>query len=88
MVSTRPLISKFSSPCTNPLVTEPITIGITVTFIFHIFFYSLAKVQALIPFFVVFQFYSVLIQDTQVHNSASSVFSFVDYYKVLSSSRD
>ena len=36
MVSTRPLISKSSSPCTDPLVTvprAPITIGITVTFI-------------------------------------------------------
>ena len=34
MVSIRFLISKFSSPCTIPLVTEPrapITIGITVT---------------------------------------------------------
>ena len=36
-----PLISKSSSPCTNPLVTVPsvpITISITVTFIFHSFF--------------------------------------------------
>ena len=40
MVSTRPLTSKSSSPGTNPLVTvtaEPITIGITVTFMFHSF---------------------------------------------------
>ena len=39
MVSIRPLISKFSSPRTSPLVTVPnaaITIGITVTFIFYI----------------------------------------------------
>ena len=38
MVSTRPLISKSSSPCINPLVTvprAPITIGITVTFMFY-----------------------------------------------------
>ena len=43
MVSTRPLISKFSIPFNNPLVTvpkAPITIGIIVTFIFHIFFSS------------------------------------------------
>ena len=46
MVSARPVISKFSSPCTNPLVTvpkAPITIGIIVTFIFQSFFNSLAR---------------------------------------------
>ena len=35
MVSTRPFIFKFSSSCTNPLVTVPsvpVTTGITVTF--------------------------------------------------------
>ena len=40
MVSTRPLISKYSSPCINPLVSVPlalITIGIIVTFMFHSF---------------------------------------------------
>ena len=38
MVSIRLLISESSSPCTSPLVTvqsAPITIDITVTFIFH-----------------------------------------------------
>ena len=43
MVSTRPHISKSSSFCTTPLVTvrsAPITIGITVTFLFHSFFFS------------------------------------------------
>ena len=46
VVSTRPLISKFSSHFTNPLMTvsrAPITIGITVTFMFHCFFISLAR---------------------------------------------
>ena len=41
---TRPLISKSSSPSTNNLVTvprAPITIGVTVTFMFHSFFNSL-----------------------------------------------
>ena len=39
MASARPLISKSSSPCTN----APVRIGITVTFMFHIFFNSLAR---------------------------------------------
>ena len=46
MVSTRPLISPFSSPCTNLLVTVPsvpITIGITVTSMFHSFLFSSPK---------------------------------------------
>ena len=40
MVSTCPLISKYSSPFINPLVTiqsAPYTIGITATFMFHCF---------------------------------------------------
>ena len=46
MVSTRPPISKSSSPFSNPLVTvpnAPITIVIIVTFMFHSFFNSLAR---------------------------------------------
>ena len=46
MVSTHALISNPLSPITNPLVTvlsAPITIGITVTFIFHSFFSSQAR---------------------------------------------
>ena len=46
MVSTRPPTSKSSSPFSNPSVTvrnAPITIGIIVTFMFHSFFYSLAR---------------------------------------------
>ena len=46
MVSTRPPISKSSSPFSNLLVTvpnAPITIGIIVTCIFHSFFNSLAR---------------------------------------------
>ena len=46
MVSTRPLISKSSSPFINPFVTEPIApiiIGIIVTFMFHSFFNSQAR---------------------------------------------
>ena len=44
MVSTRPLITKSSSPWISPLVSRaPITIGITVTFMFHSFYNSLAR---------------------------------------------
>ena len=46
MVSTRSLISKFSSPFNNPSVTvprAPITIVIMVTFMFHNFFISIAR---------------------------------------------
>ena len=51
MVSTRPLISKSPSPCTNHLVIVPkvlIKIGITVTFMFHNFFQFSSKVKVLI----------------------------------------
>ena len=50
MVSTHPPTSKSSSPFNSPLVTvpnAPITIGIIVTFMFHSFFYSLARSQYL-----------------------------------------
>ena len=46
MVSTRPLISKSSSPFINPLVTvprEPITISINITFMFCSFFKCLER---------------------------------------------
>ena len=46
MITARPLISKSSAPCINPLVTllsAQIIIGITVTFKFNIFFNSLAR---------------------------------------------
>ena len=60
MVSTRPLISKFSSPCTNPLVTVPwttITIGIIVSFLFQGFFSSLARSR----YFPIFRILSILL---------------------------
>ena len=76
MVSTRPLISKPSSPCTNPLVTVPrvpITIGITVTFMFHSFFNSLARSRYL-SFFSLIHIYFDVCRDSNVPNSASSLF--------------
>ena len=59
MVSTRPVISKPSSPCTNPLVTVPrvpIPIGIIITFMFHSFFNSLARSRYLSLFSHSFNF--------------------------------
>ena len=53
MVSTRPLISKSSCPSTSPLVTvpsAPITIDITVPFIFQIFFNSQASFSSSFSF--------------------------------------
>ena len=53
IVFTRPLISKSSCPCTNPLVTvprTPFTIGVTVTLMFHSFFSSLARSRYLSVF--------------------------------------
>ena len=50
MVSTRPPTSKSSRPFNNPLVTvpkAPITIGMIVTFMFHSFFNSLARLRYL-----------------------------------------
>ena len=51
MVFTRPLISESFSPFYNPLVTVPnvpITTGLTVTFMFHSFFSSLARYRLLL----------------------------------------
>ena len=86
IVSTRPLISKSSSPFNNPSVTEPrapITIGIIDTFMFHSFFQFPRKIQVLILLFTFFRFYSEVSRDSKVYNFASSLF-FLDYYKVWS----
>ena len=79
IVSTHPLISKFSSPFISPFVTVlrvPITIGITVTFIFHSFFNSLARFNYL-SFLTIFQFYFVVCWDSKVHNFARSLFFLI-----------
>ena len=61
MVSTRPVISKSSSPCTNPLaivLRAPIIIGITVIFMFQFvcFFQFPNKVLVLILLLLSFNF--------------------------------
>ena len=79
MVSTRPPTSKSSRPFNNPLVTvpkAPITIGITVTFMFHSFFQFSSKVQVLISLFTFFQFYSVVSWNSKVDNFADFLFFF------------
>ena len=72
LVSTHHLISKFFSPCHNPLVTVPITretISITVASMFHRFYQFPSKIQLLIFLLAFFQLYSVFRQDSKVHNS-------------------
>ena len=83
MVSTRPLIFKSSSPCVNPLVTVPrvqITIGINVTFIFHIVFQFPNKVKLLILLFAFCQFYFAVSRDSKIHYSASSLSFFFFFF--------
>ena len=84
MASTRPLISKSSSPCINPLVTvprAPIKISISITFMFHSFLNSLARSWYL-SFFSLF--FSVLFSDQPGQQSPQFCkFSFfVYFYKV------
>ena len=72
MVSTRPLIFKPSIICTNPLVIVrrvPITIGITVTFMFQSFFNILEITRHLSFFF--FRFLSILLWGQQGQQSPS-----------------
>ena len=93
MVSTWPPTSKSSRPFNNPLVTvqkAPITIGIIVTFMFHIFFSSLARSRYLSIFSHYFSFilWSAGTANSTILQIFFSFFFFVDYYKVWSSGRD
>ena len=75
MFSTCPLISRSSSPYTNPLVIVlrvRITIGITVTFMFPSTFNFLARSRY---FLLIFNF--LVSRDSKVHNSANSLFFFL-----------
>ena len=67
IVSTPPLNSQSSMPFNNPLFIvpkAPITIGTTVTFMFHSFFQFSSKVEVLILLFTFFQFYSGIEKST------------------------
>ena len=90
MVSTRPVISKSSSPLNNPLVTvprAPIIIGIIVTFMFYSSFNSLARSRYLFFFSHSFSFTLWLARIAK--STIQRVLSiFIDYYKVWSSGRD
>ena len=91
-VSSRALISNTSSPCTSPFVavlSAPITIGITVTFMFHSFFNSLARSRYLFFFSLSFSFsqWSAGTASLQLGKISFSFFFFY-YFKVWSSGRD
>ena len=81
-VSTCSLISMFSSPFTNPLVTvlsTPIIVCITVIFMFNSLFFVLffqfsRKVLVLISLFAFLQFYLVVSLNRKVYYSADSLF--------------
>ena len=83
MMSACPHISKFSSPFTKPLgivLSAPIIIWITVTFMYHSFFSSLAKFKYL-SLFVFFQFYILVCRNGKVYNLAGSP-SLVDWLRL------
>ena len=70
MVPILPLISKSSTPRTNPLLTvpsAPIKMGITVTFKFHSFS-VFSKANNLTLFSLFFQFYPMLKRNSKFHN--------------------
>ena len=78
MVSTSPIISKSSSPFNNHSVSvprAPITTGIIVTLMFHVFSSIPYQGQSTYPFFhFFFQFYFMVSRDIKVHNFSSSLF--------------
>ena len=68
-----PLVRQFPSP--PVIITKaPITIGIIVTFMFHIFFQFSSKVEVFIFLFTFFQFYSAISRESKVDNFANSLF--------------
>ena len=90
LVSTRPVISKSSSPCTNRKVTvprAPIKVGITVTFMFHRFPKQGPSTYS--SFHVLSSLFSgPLWQQSPQFYKVSFYVLVVDYYKVWSFGRD
>ena len=85
MVPTRPPTSKSSCSFKDTLVTVPkvpITIGIIVTFMFHSFFDSLARVEILILLFTFFHFiqWSASTAKSTILQILFFVVVVVDYY--------
>ena len=83
MVSTRSPTSKSSRPFNNHVITvpkAPIIISIIVTFMFHIFFNSLAR--------SLFTFCGLPGLESRQFCGFSFFFFFLDYYKVWSLGRD
>ena len=77
MVFTRAINSKSSCLCTNHLMTAPsvpITIGLTVTFMFHNFFSTLARSTYSPLFLLFFQLLSMVSPNGKIHYSLSSLF--------------
>ena len=86
IVSTRPLISNSSSTCTIPLVTVPcesFTRGITVAFMFHSFYSSLAKSRYL--FFFSFNFSFTKWWAETAKSSTRRVLSFFFFFTITRS---
>ena len=78
MVPICPPISNSSSPLSKPwgsVWSVPITIGITVTFMFHSFFMSLVRFKFL-SLFLLFFIFIVVCWDSKVHYTTGSPFFF------------
>ena len=93
MVPPWPLISKSSSPCSNPFVTvlrAPIAISIPVSFMFHCFFQLSSNVLVLISLLAFIQFYPVVrrnLQNPLLGMFFSFLFLFIFLLTIIWSSR-